>query len=181
MARKRTMKSFFPLRRQRRLVVIIAAFSLTDLQGSDQSGRDDPLVAALIRRDYSSTLCLLASGYPVSGRGPVCQAPAYWAIAQNDAKGLRLLIDSGLNVNYEWGKDGGNLLTNAVQFGRLELVRLLCEAGAAVKRHPRFGRSPLYASVIYDHPAIERYLRARGARYNRWDIAALKKLKVKPR
>jgi ankyrin repeat protein len=147
----------------------------------DSSGLDDPLVAALRRKDYSLAKRILASGYPVSGHASTTQMPACWAIVENNVKGLRLLIDFGLNVNYDWGKTGGTLLTNAVQFGHLEQVRLLCEAGASVKRNPRFGRSPLHASVIYDHPDIERYLRARGAQYNQWDIEAFKTLRMKPR
>ena len=147
----------------------------------DSSGLDDPLAEALARENYSLAKRLLANGHPVRGRASTPHAPAYWAIATNNVKGLRLLVHFVLNVNYDWGMIGGNLLTNAVQLGHLEQVRLLCEAGASVKRNPRFGRSPLYASVIYDHPDIERYLRTRGAQYNQWDIEAFKTLGMKPR
>jgi hypothetical protein len=58
-------------------------------------------------------------------------------------------------------------------------VQLLCEAGALVNRDPQFGRSPLYAAVIYGRTEIEVYLRKLGARFNRWDEAAWKVLGMK--
>lgn len=142
----------------------------------DPSGVDDPLVVALLKKDYASATRLLAAGYPVSGRAPFRHAPAYWVITEGDVEGLRLLIHFGLDVHYDWGKEGGNLLTNAVQFGHLDLVQLLCESGASVFRDAQLGRSPLYAAVIYKHPSVERYLRDRGARFNDWDNDAFKTL-----
>jgi ankyrin repeat protein len=173
------------------LTTLILAGSLLSSCAADQSplaksrphdslgGLNDPLVAALRRKDYQSARFLLESGYPVSGRASYPQTPVFWVIAENNIQGLRLLIHSGLNVNYDWGKTAGNLLTNAVQYGHLEQVQLLCEAGASVNRKPQFGRSPLYSSVIYSRHDIERYLRGRGARFNKWDTEAFRTLGMK--
>ncbi len=89
---------------------------------------------------------------------------------------MRLLIRYGLDVNYDWGEKGGTLLTNAVQFGHIEMGRVLCEAGASIYRDPRFGRTPLYAAIIYDQKEIEHYLRSGGARFNDRDLDALRLL-----
>jgi ankyrin repeat protein len=101
---------------------------------------------------------------------------AYWAITENDIQAMRLLIRHGLDVNYDWGETGGTLLTNAVQFGHIEIVRLLCDAGASTYRDSKFGRTPLYAAIIYDQKEIEQYLRGRGARLNEWDLDAFRVL-----
>jgi ankyrin repeat protein len=145
----------------------------------DKLGLDDPLVIALLQKDYSSAAQLLKRGYPIGGRASFNQAPAYWVIEEGDAEGLRLLIRFGLNVNFDWGKEGGNLLTNAVQFGHIEQVRVLVEAGASLVRDSRYGRSPLYAAVIYGHKDIEHYLRDRGAQFNEWDLDAFRVLGIK--
>jgi ankyrin repeat protein len=154
--------------------------SIPDRQPVDEAGIDDPLVIALVQKDYSSATRLLKRGYPVGGRAVFKQAPAYWAITEGDVEALRLLVKFGLDVNYEWGKDGGNLLINAVQLGHLDQVQLLCESGASLLRDAKLGRSPLYASVIYDHKPVERYLRDHGARFNEWDIDAFRVLRMTP-
>jgi len=86
-----------------------------DQVARDPSGVDDPLVVLLLIKDHRSAARLLAHGYPVGGRALFRQAPAYWVITEGDGEGLRLLIKFGLNVNYDWGKEEGSLLTNAVQ------------------------------------------------------------------
>jgi ankyrin repeat protein len=139
---------------------------------------DDPLVAALLAKDYPTAARMLRGGYPAGGRAVFEQAPAYWAIAEGNADALRLLIQFGLNVNHEWGQGRGNLLTNAVQFGHIDQVRLLVDSGASLIRHPIYGRSALYAAVIYDRKDIEEYLRKHGAKFNEWDLKAQKVLGV---
>jgi len=150
--------------------------SVLETQPKDEAGLDDPLVMALLQKNYSTATQLLKGGYPVGGRSVFKQSPAYWAIAEGDLEALRLLIRFGLDVNYEWRKEGGNLLTNAVQFGHLEQVRLLVDSGASLVRDSRYGRSPLYSAVIYDQKAIETYLRLRGAQFNDWDLDAFEVL-----
>ena len=154
---------------------------LLDRRPVDRTGADDPLVVALLHKDYRAAVRMLQKGYPVAGRSTFADAPAFWAMARGDSEGLRLLIRFGLDVNHEWGKDGGNLLVNAVQFGNLELVQVLCEAGASPLRDARYSRSPLYCAVVNGREAIERYLRGRGAKFNDWDLEALRLSGQKPR
>ena len=179
MTRCRPMKAPTTINRFLAIGLVAACFgcgSVPEVQPTDEAGLDDPLVIALLQKDYSSATRLLRGGYPVCGRAVFKQAPAYWAIAEGDVAALRLLIRFGLDVNYEWGKGAGNLLTNAVQFGHLDQVRLLVESGAFLDRDSRYGRSPLYSAVVYDQEPIEDYLRQRGAQFNDWDKEALKVL-----
>lgn len=133
----------------------------------------DPLVVAVQMKDHERMLDLIESGYPIEGRTEQKNEPAYWAIATNNKAALQALIEHGLDVNHEWGFKGGNLLTNAVQFGYSDIVKVLVEGGAVVSREPKYGRSPLYASIIYDKKEIEQYLRSKGAEFNDWDLEAL--------
>lgn len=141
----------------------------------DDVGRD-PLAVAVLMREYETATRLLDHGYPVRGKSVQPNEAAYWAITGNDIQALRLLLRHGLDVNCDWGETGGTLLTNAVQLGHIEIVRLLCDAGASTNRDPKFGGTPLYAAIIYDQKEIEQYLRGRGARLNEWDLNALRVL-----
>ena len=164
-------------------VALLAAYTgcrcVPERQPEDEAGLDDPLVVALRQKDYPSATRLLEDGYPVGGRSAFEQAPAYWMIAEEDWEGLRLLIRFKLDVNHEWGKGKGNLLTNAVQLGHLNQVQLLVESGASLVRDPRYGRSPLYSASIYGRKAVEEYLRSKGAQFNQWDLDAFKVLGTK--
>jgi ankyrin repeat protein len=139
---------------------------------------EEPLARAILMRDYNQAVNLLEAGHPVEGRSDHRNEPAYWAIFGGDEDGLKLLIDHGLDVGYDWGERGGNLLTNAVQFGQMNVVRILIEAGASVTRDPEMGRSPLYSSIIYGHEDIEDYLRSKGAKLNAWDLEAFGRLGI---
>jgi ankyrin repeat protein len=143
---------------------------------------DDPLSlsSAILSHDHARMLSLLQSGYPVEGRSEQVNEPAYWSISSGEEKALSVLIEHGLDVNYDWGEEGGNLLTNAAQFGNLEIVRILIEEGASVERNPSVGRSPLYASMIYGHEHIEEYLLSKGAKLNAWDQEAFERLGINP-
>jgi len=112
------------------------------------------------------------------GRTEQKNEPAYWAIATNNKQALETLIEYGLDLDFDWGAGRGNLLTNAVQFGEIRIVRVLVESGASVNQESRTGRSPLYSSIIYGHKDIEDYLRARGAKLNDWDLEAFELLGI---
>jgi hypothetical protein len=136
----------------------------------------DSLINGILLGDYARMELILRSGYPAMGRTSIQNEPAYWAITQNDSRAMAMLIKYGLDVNFDWGDQGGNLMTNAVQFGNIEIVKLLLASGAKVNRDFKNGRSPLYSSVIYSHADIELLLMERGASFNEWDKDAFKVL-----
>jgi len=136
----------------------------------------DPLVDAIQKRNQDLILDLITTGYPIEGRTEQKNEPAYWAIINNNQEALKTLIEHGLDLKTDWGFGRGNLLTNAVQFGHMDITKLLVESGTPVTRESKFGRSPLYASIIYEKKDIEEYLRSKGAQLNDWDMAALDQL-----
>lgn len=104
-------------------------------------------------------------------------APVYFAIVNNHPEVIEILIESGVNPNYAWSKtEGGTLLTNAAQFGLIEVVTLLVNRGADVNFTGYGEFSALYRSIIYDHLSVAVYLVNNGAKLNENDKKALKQL-----
>jgi ankyrin repeat protein len=164
------------------LLLLVFAVSLGGCQSSDNTGTAsetrDPLVSAIQKKNQVRILELLEAGYPIEGRTEQKNEPAYWAVVTNNSKALESLIEHGLELDTDWGMHGGNLLTNAVQFGHFDIVRILVESGAPVLRDAENRRSPLYSSVIYEQKEIEHYLRSKGAKLNDWDLEALEQLGI---
>jgi len=145
----------------------------------DGSCNDDQIELAVIKGDANKVRKCLEQGFPVSGTSSHVNAPAYWAIAENKPEIFNILIRHGLDVNFDWGFNGGNLLTNATQFGHVAIVRILLENDASTERDPINGRSPLYASMIYDKQEIKALLIEHGAQLNSWDRDALIQLGIR--
>jgi ankyrin repeat protein len=87
-----------------------------------------------------------------------------WAAYGGACRTARLLLDRGADA------DGGALLAAAGR-GRVDLVRMLLDAGAGVdRRDPHTGRTPLHAAVAAgpggDAPDIVKVLLAAGADVN---------------
>lgn len=76
----------------------------------------------------------------------------YFAILNGHVAVVRLLLDAGVNPNLDWGKSGGTLLTNAVQFDRVEIVEMLLERGARV--NAASGSSAVFIAKIHDRRKI---------------------------
>ena len=137
---------------------------------------DEEIRSAIFDGDQTKVLNCLKAGFPVSGNTNHPNEHAFWAIMQNQKDILQLLINYGLDVNYDWGFEGGNLLTNATQLGHIEIVRLLLENGASTYRDPQNGRTPLYSSIAYGKKEIKMLLLIYGAQFNSWDKEAFRSL-----
>ena len=75
----------------------------------------------------------------------------------------RLLIEKGADVTLRDGC-GDTVLTSAARSGNLELIQyLLEENGCDIQARNRFGWTPLYCSVLDNHPEVMRYLMEKGA------------------
>jgi uncharacterized protein len=142
----------------------------------DDTDADQLIELAVTEGNVAEVKRLLDEGFPVEGTSDHVNAPAFWAIYSDQSDILRILIEHGLDVNFDWGFDGGNLLTNAVQIGHTDIVRILLESGATTERDPEMGRTPLYAAVIYREDEIRQLLIDHGATLNSWDREALPKL-----
>jgi ankyrin repeat protein len=121
---------------------------------------DAPSAAYLGRLDELAAH--LDDGVPLDGKESGVDLLS-WAALGGAARTARLLLERGADV------DGGALLA-AASVARLELVRLLLDAGAdAGRRDPDTGRVPLHAAVdsgAEQAPEVVRLLLAAGADVN---------------
>ncbi len=142
--------------------------------GKSSSPTYDQVLLAIVDDDRDRVLSYLVNGFPVLSEVEGQIEAIYCVIVENRSEIFQLFIDHGLDVNQEWGLGRGNLLTNATQFGHIEIVRVLLSNGVVVNRDPKYGRSALYSSIIYDHAKIEALLLENGAALNSWDEEALR-------
>jgi ankyrin repeat protein len=103
----------------------------------------------------------------------------YEAIANNRPDIVEALILAGASPNYDWGPKAGTPLSNAAQFGHLEVVRRLVERGAEVNISRASGFSALYRAVVYGHRETAAYLRQKGAVLTDRDRKALRDLGIR--
>ena len=98
----------------------------------------------------------------------------YLSITENNTAIASELLTAGVDPNYAWSdENGGTFLTNAAQFGNIEIVDLLVRNGADVNYTGNGRYSALYRSIIYDHHTVMMHLLENGAKLNKNDKSAL--------
>jgi hypothetical protein len=112
--------------------------------------RRTPLQSAVYYEDFEMVQALLDYGVDVNtqdnnGYSPLSYASNFaWQGGFNDPRVVRLLLDHGANPNVVGpGYSALTPLHQAVQYGRVEIVRLLVEHGASVEAKNVEGRTPL--------------------------------------
>jgi ankyrin repeat protein len=81
----------------------------------------------------------------------------------------RMLLDRGADPRARSEDSGGGfvprdiVLCNAVETGKVEIVRLLLDRGAEVNARGGMGVTPLMMASQYNHPKVVRLLLERGA------------------
>jgi ankyrin repeat protein len=83
------------------------------------------------------------------------------AAKKGDAKKVKALLDSGLDVNYE-GSSGCTALHLATDCGHEAVVRVLLDNGADPKLKSSEGRTPLQSAARAGHTAVVRLLLEKG-------------------
>lgn len=107
--------------------------------------------------------------YPVQLRVPPPDglSPLSFAVRHGDADQVkRLLAEPCTDVNATTGEFEYTALQDAARLGRLDMVTLLLDAGAAVNRKTRSGTSPLAQASEKGSADVVRLLIARGATVN---------------
>ena len=84
------------------------------------------------------------------------------AVKENDLSSLRILLDSGENVNAS-DPDGSIALHWAVHNDSLEITQLLLSAGSQVNAKNRYGVAPLSLAANNGSPSMVKTLLERGA------------------
>jgi ankyrin repeat protein len=94
-----------------------------------------------------------------------CGPPILEAAANGHTDVIRLLLESGANINQE-GKYGQNALMVASQNGQEVAVKMLIEAGAYVNNEAENGTTPIQRASEFGHKGIVKMLIKAGADVN---------------
>jgi ankyrin repeat protein len=137
-----------------------------------------PLGIACRIGDIKMVDFLISKGANPHGHDLPPNAPMYHAIHKNHPVIVSKLLDLGISSNYAWpNRDGGTLLTNAISWGHMEVVKLLVTRGADVNFCGNGPYSPLYRSIIHDRFSIFKFLSDHGAFLNEQDRNTLAEIK----
>ena len=149
-----------------------------DINYADSEGNYTALFVATASGNAGLVKFLLEKGAKVEGVEIYPNQPIYFAITENHPIIVNILINAGVDPNYSWaGKDGGTLLTNAAQFGYLEIVEVVIKHGANINFTGNGDFTALYRAIIYEHLNVAFYLINNGAKLNEKDISALSQFK----
>ncbi|MDH4270760.1 MAG: ankyrin repeat domain-containing protein [Candidatus Aminicenantes bacterium] len=88
------------------------------------------------------------------------------ALLEKDFAIAKLLIESGIDVNYARADIGGNEIFNAVQSGSLEITKLIYEKGVDIHTSNRWGNTPLDGAIFGGFKEIADFLLDKGAFLN---------------
>lgn len=153
------------------LLLLLLVLSLSCATHTDGTSR---IVEAIQAGDNKLLRREINRGEPPSGDKDNYNLPIYLAILRGNRSAISILIGAGVDPNYDWGSEGGTLLTNAAQLGHLHIVQLLVSLGADVNLTS--GHSALYRAIINHHTDVVCFLRANGATLNERDEMALLRL-----
>ena len=85
------------------------------------------------------------------------------ALLENDSTMARLLIESGIDLNYAREDIGGSEIFGAIDVGSFEITKLILEKGADIHSIRRWDNTPLEAAVLGGHKEIAYFLVDKGA------------------
>jgi len=145
-----------------------------DINASLRDSTSTPLAEAASVGDMELINYLLSKGAKVEGTKSLPNLPIFIAISGGHTAVVSRFLDLGVDSNYAWpNRDGGTLLISAVQFGELDIVKLLVQRGADINFCGNGNFSPLYRSIIYDHFSVFKFLLSKGVCLNEQDLKAL--------
>ena len=107
---------------------------------------------------------LIESGSDINAnsRNHFNATPLQGAAARNRLEIAKLYLAHGANVNCR-SEAGGSPLHEAAGNGFLDFVRLLVESGADINQRDDNGKTPLTVAIESKQPAVEAFLRQKGA------------------
>lgn len=143
---------------------------------SNQNRIFENLINACAKGDLITVNRLLEKGIDPVGTGENINQPMYWAISKNYPKIVFALLKAKVDPNFDWGEQGGTFLTNACQFGYIDVVKVLIKNGAKVNLNRKNGFSALYMAIIYKKDNVISFLIDKGAKLNDRDSLALSQL-----
>ena len=109
---------------------------------------------------------LIASGDDVNAESEDAITPLFLAITKKHYDMVKLLLDSGADVNHEIQKKDSTPLLYAIGQKQKDIVELLLDRGADVNFVIKDNRTPLYYAIIGKQKDIVELLLDRGADVN---------------
>ena len=107
----------------------------------------DPLIQAIRNNDLNSLKASLAKGADVNTKDARGSTLLMHAAAVGSPEAVKLLLDSGADVNAKNEVEATALILGA---GNAEKARMLVEKGADVNAHSKLGRTPLMIAAGCD-------------------------------
>ena len=135
---------------------------------NDPKCRADMMLYAAM---YNSTPDLVALLHELGVDLNICRPddpidrPLYTAANTDHWETVRWLVEHGAEINYEVGNREPRCvaLGTVIRAGRLDIVKLLVEAGAVLDVCDRRNKTPLAWAIDYGQTEIADYLRSQGA------------------
>jgi ankyrin repeat protein len=124
----------------------------------DDSEVDHDLLNAITNNDTLFVKERLDSGFESENMPHMA---LHHAIKENQLDIIILLLNFGINVNYDWGIDG-TPLTCAARQGNLRIMQLLVENGADINLQANYEGLPLLLVILGGHTDIFRYFLEKG-------------------
>jgi len=121
---------------------------------------------ACVKNDIESLRLLLASRPSLKSQSHGNMVPLRIAAEGGFYECVKLLLVAGYDVDVISATDGASPLIAAAQFGHLQTVTLLIEAGASINVKSVDGKTALFAAVEERHDKIVRMLLHHGADTN---------------
>src|ERR1035437_10604970 len=122
---------------------LIAVAACLSVMASAQTTADE-LIQAIRNNDLASLKARLAKGADVNTRDQRGSTLLMHAAAFGSSEAVKLLLESGAQVNAKNGLEATALILGA---GNAEKARMLVENGADVNAHSKLGRTPLMVAA----------------------------------
>ncbi|CAF0783298.1 unnamed protein product [Rotaria sp. Silwood1] len=124
--------------------------------------RNPLLIDATINQRFDTIQFLIENGYVDINRTRENNHPKYNSLMISAARGYTMivayLLEKGAKVEYKTRKYNDTALGCAAMHGRLDIVQLLCSAGASTSMKNSIGETPLILAFKNDHLHVVDYL-----------------------
>ena len=141
-------------------------FFLTQGGQVDQENEEGwtPLQAACVCGQYECCKYLISRGVSIEANeyGENNISPLIISSSRNHSEIVKLLVDSGADINYQ-GEDGWSAILSAAKNGALNLVKYFCEKGANVESCNYSNWTSLFMAAFYNYHDMIKYLIDFGA------------------
>ncbi|MGO9122044.1 MAG: TerB N-terminal domain-containing protein [Desulfomonilaceae bacterium] len=150
-------------------VVVLLNLLASPLYASRTNTSGSQLLVAARSGDVAAVQKALRQKADINVKGPDGWTPLMWAAVTGHVEVVRLLLDSGAEVNVAAKKSGDTALILAALKGHTEVVRLLLSKNALVELKHKAGWTALWSAAANGHAKAIELLSEKGADVNTRD------------